>query len=57
VEAWARNDLLATISHDVRTPVAGIVEMLDIMLPQPVGHRTRELVESIQSSAVVFTLQ
>ena len=51
----ARNELLATISHDVRTPVVGIVGMVDILLQQPLDHRTRELVESVQSSAAAMT--
>jgi two-component system, sensor histidine kinase and response regulator len=51
----ARNELLATISHDVRTPVVGIVGLVDILLQQPLGHRTRELVESVRSSAAAMT--
>jgi two-component system, sensor histidine kinase and response regulator len=54
-EVRARNELLATISHDVRTPVVGIVGMVDILLQQPLDHRTRELVESVQSSAAAMT--
>ena len=55
-EAEARSELLATISHDVRaTPVVGIVGMVDILLQQPLDHRTRELVESVQSSAAAMT--
>lgn len=54
-EAQARSELLATISHDVRTPVVGIVGMVDILLQQPLDHRTRELVESVQSSARAMT--
>ncbi len=54
-EAEARRELLATISHDVRTPVVGIVGMVDILLQQPLDHRTRELVESVQSSAAAMT--
>jgi signal transduction histidine kinase/DNA-binding response OmpR family regulator len=51
----ARNELLATISHDVRTPVVGIVGLVDILLQQPLDHRTRELVESMRSSAAAMT--
>ena len=54
-EAKARSDLLATISHDVRTPVVGIVGLVDILLQQPLDHRTRELVESVHSSAAAMT--
>ena len=54
-EAHSRSELLATISHDVRTPVVGIVGMVDILLQQPLDHRTRELVESVQNSAAAMT--
>jgi signal transduction histidine kinase/CheY-like chemotaxis protein/HPt (histidine-containing phosphotransfer) domain-containing protein len=54
-EIRARNELLATISHDVRTPVVGIVGLVDILLQQPLDHRTRELVESVHSSAAAMT--
>ena len=54
-EAQARSELLATISHDIRTPVVGIVGMVDILLQQPLDHRTRELVEGVQSSAAGMT--
>jgi signal transduction histidine kinase/CheY-like chemotaxis protein/HPt (histidine-containing phosphotransfer) domain-containing protein len=54
-EVKARNELLATISHDVRTPVVGIVGLVDILLQQPLDHRTRELVESVHSSAAAMT--
>ena len=54
-EAKARSELLATISHDVRTPVVGIVGLVDILLQQPLDHRTRELVESVHSSAAAMT--
>ena len=55
-EAQARSELLATISHDIRTPVVGIVGMVDILLQQTPGHhRTRELVEGVQSSAADMT--
>ena len=54
-EIKARNELLATISHDVRTPVVGIVGLVDILVQQPLDHRTRELVESVHSSAAAMT--
>lgn len=54
-EVKARNELLATISHDVRTPVVGIVGLVDILLQQPLDPRTRELVESVHSSAAAMT--
>ena len=39
----------------MRTPVVGIVGMVDILLQQPLDHRTRELVESVQNSAAAMT--
>lgn len=53
--ASARDALLATISHDVRTPVAGIVGLVDLLLQQPLEPRTRELVDALGSSASALT--
>ena len=50
-----RRDLLTTISHDVRTPVVGIVGMVDLLLQEPLDTRIRELVESVQGSAQGMT--
>ena len=50
-EAGRRSELLATISHDVRTPVVGMIGMVDLLLQEPLDPRTRELVESVQGSA------
>ncbi len=49
--AEGRQSLLATISHDVRTPVSGIVGMVDLLLQRPLDARTRELVAGVQHSA------
>ncbi len=49
--ADGRQSLLATISHDVRTPVTGIVGMVDLLLQRPLDARTRELVAGVQHSA------
>ena len=49
--AEGRQSLLATISHDVRTPVSGIVGMVDLLLQRPLDARTRELVVGVQHSA------
>ena len=49
--AEGRQALLATISHDVRTPVTGIVGMVDLLLQRPLDARTRELVSGVQHSA------
>jgi signal transduction histidine kinase/DNA-binding response OmpR family regulator len=46
-----RQNLLATISHDIRTPVTGIVGMVDLLLQRPLDARTRELVVGVQHSA------
>lgn len=54
-DALKRADLLSTISHDVRTPVVGIVGMVDLLLQQPLDPRTRELVEGVQSSTAGLT--
>jgi signal transduction histidine kinase len=49
--AASKQNLLATISHDVRTPVTGIVGMVDLLLQRPLDARTRELVAGVQHSA------
>ncbi len=49
--AESRQNLLATISHDVRTPVTGIVGMVDLLLQRPLDARTRELVVGVRHSA------
>ncbi len=53
--AESRQRLLATISHDVRTPVTGIVGMVDLLLQRPLDARTRELVAGVQHSAEGLT--
>ena len=53
--AETRQDLLATVSHDVRTPVTGIVGMVDLLLERPLDARTRELVVGVQNSAAGLT--
>lgn len=53
--AWDRQRLLATVSHDVRTPVAGIVSIVDLLLDRPLDARTRELVEGVRNSALGLT--
>ena len=53
--AESRQSLLATISHDVRTPVTGIVGMVDLLLQRPLDARTRELVAGVQHSAEGLT--
>ena len=51
--AEGRQALLATISHDVRTPVTGIVGMVDLLLQRPLDARTRELVSGCSTPPTV----
>lgn len=53
--AETRQNLLATVSHDIRTPVTGIVGMVDLLLQRPLDARTRELVVGVQNSAEGLT--
>lgn len=53
--AETRQTLLATVSHDIRTPVTGIVGMVDLLLERPLDARTRELVVGVQNSAAGLT--
>lgn len=53
--AESRQQLLSTISHDVRTPITGIVGMVELLREQPLDARTRELVTGVQYSAEGLT--
>ncbi|CAM2010392.1 hybrid sensor histidine kinase/response regulator [Acanthopleuribacter pedis] len=47
----AKSRYLATISHDIRTPIGGILGMTDIMLTADIDPETRDNLESIRDSA------
>ncbi|MEO6744555.1 MAG: DUF4118 domain-containing protein [Caldimonas sp.] len=54
-----RNSLLAALSHDLRTPLAGLVglaEELGMMQP-PLGPEQKEIAEGIRESAVRMSAQ
>jgi signal transduction histidine kinase len=48
---WARRDFVASVSHDLRTPVNIIFGMADMALDVAVTAEQRELVETIRRSA------
>ena len=48
-------DLLSAISHDVRTPVTGIVGLIELLQRQPMDGRTRQIVDSVRQSASGLT--
>ena len=49
--SWARRDFVASVSHDLRTPVNIIFGMADMALDVAVTAEQRELVETIRRSA------
>ena len=48
-------ELLSAISHDVRTPVTGIVGLIELLHSQPIDARTRQMVDSVRQSAASLT--
>lgn len=46
----ARNDFLAAMSHDIRTPLNGVLGMAQAMAQEPLSARQRERLEVIRSS-------
>ncbi len=56
VESARQNaELLSAISHDVRTPVTGIVGLVELLQRQPLDPRTRQIVDSVRQSAASLT--
>ncbi len=47
----AKGEFLATMSHEVRTPLNGILPMLDILLSANLSHEHHDLVRTAYSSA------
>jgi signal transduction histidine kinase/CheY-like chemotaxis protein/HPt (histidine-containing phosphotransfer) domain-containing protein len=47
----AKSEFLANISHELRTPMNGLLGMLDLVLDSPVGGEQREQVEIAQRCA------
>ncbi|MFW5741386.1 MAG: 7TM diverse intracellular signaling domain-containing protein, partial [Myxococcota bacterium] len=46
-----KSTFLANVSHDIRTPLAGILGMVDIVLDTPMTEEQRESLASIRTSA------
>lgn len=46
----ARSRFLATVSHDLRTPIAGIMGVTDLLAADALPHTSTQLVRSIQGS-------
>ena len=56
VESARQNaELLSAISHDVRTPVTGIVGLVELLQRQDLDPRTRQIVDSVRQSAASLT--
>jgi len=50
----AKTDTLAVVSHEVRTPLSGILGLTDLALSTPLTATQREYLDMIQSSAHVM---
>lgn len=46
-----RGDFLANLTHEIRTPINGIVGMSDLLLEQPINFQARHYVRTLQTSA------
>jgi PAS domain S-box-containing protein len=51
----AKSEFLATLSHEVRTPISGIVGMVDLLLSLPLEPDVHEVVEGVRLSADALT--
>lgn len=49
-EARAQTEILNRISHDIRTPMSGVIGMSELLLDTPLTPTQRDHVETIQSS-------
>lgn len=47
--AAAKSAFLATVSHEVRTPMNGVIGMTNLLLESPLDQRQREMTETIRN--------
>ncbi|MEC9367525.1 MAG: ATP-binding protein [Pseudomonadota bacterium] len=49
-ESRAKSDLLATVSHEVRTPLGAIISMADLLLSTPLNETQKKYAATLQQS-------
>jgi signal transduction histidine kinase/CheY-like chemotaxis protein len=47
----AKSDFVATMSHEMRTPLNGVIGMSELLLESPLSERQREYAETMQTSS------
>jgi len=52
-----KSDFLSTLSHEVRTPISGIVGMVEVLLTLPLDEDVLEVVEGVRNSAEALAVQ
>src|SRR5690606_8568533 len=47
----AKSDFMAMVSHEMRTPLSGVIGMTDLIKDEPLSEEGRHYVESLEASA------
>ncbi|MBN1173540.1 MAG: response regulator, partial [Micromonosporaceae bacterium] len=52
--AAAKSEFLALLGHEIRTPVTGVVGMVDLLRSLPLDHKVREVVDGVYRSTQIL---